>query len=220
MLFSFVLLLIAIFCYGIFCVRLPHVTLAFDVFFNILLYSRISNTSNRFVICEFSVQFSTPSSNTDHTYHSRNLNLILKDKCLLLNIGRNLINDFLAISFWLKFYCLGLNKYLKIIVSEEELSRIGMRVRMLNYLLWVKWNFTLLQFSVKDEMIETVEVDFLGTCRTSKLEHMHKEEIRRRRIRVLSSTDRIELSQLWYGQLMRMGEEIWPRSSIELYTAK
>jgi Reverse transcriptase (RNA-dependent DNA polymerase) len=73
------------------------------------------------------------------------------------------------------------------------------------------------QLSVKDKRaIETVEMDYLRrACRISMLDHIPNEEIRRRTKRVFTSSDRIESRQLiWYGHVMRMTDDRWPKRVI------
>lgn len=70
------------------------------------------------------------------------------------------------------------------------------------------------QLSAKDRKgIETVEMDYLRrACRVSRLDRIPNEDIRRRTKRVFTSSDRIESRQLiWYGHVMRMTDERWPK---------
>lgn len=74
------------------------------------------------------------------------------------------------------------------------------------------------QFSRKDKKaIETVEMDYLRrACGISKIEHIPNIEIRRQTGRIHTSADRVETKQLmWYGHLMRMKEERWPKRALQ-----
>lgn len=64
--------------------------------------------------------------------------------------------------------------------------------------------------------IETVEMDFLRrACKISRLEHIPNEDIRRQTGRVCTSMDRVETRKLvWYGHVMRMPEERWPKRAL------
>ena len=63
------------------------------------------------------------------------------------------------------------------------------------------------------KQIEVVEMDYLRrSCRVSKLEHIRNEEIRRRSGMEITVNNRIDTRQLiWYGHVMRMVKERWPR---------
>jgi len=63
------------------------------------------------------------------------------------------------------------------------------------------------------QQIGIAEMDYLRrACRISKLEHIPNEEIRRKTGRIYNTVDTIETKQLsWYGHVMRMGEERWPK---------
>ena len=70
--------------------------------------------------------------------------------------------------------------------------------------------------------IETVEMDFLRRAsRISRLDHIPNEEIRRYTRRVYTTADRIETRQLiWYGHVMRMLEDRWPKRAMNYVPRK
>ncbi|KAJ3659928.1 hypothetical protein Zmor_011590 [Zophobas morio] len=65
--------------------------------------------------------------------------------------------------------------------------------------------------------LEVVEMDYLRrACRISKLEHIPNTEIRRKTGRIYNTVDTVESKQLlWYGHVMRMGDERWPKRAIQ-----
>lgn len=67
------------------------------------------------------------------------------------------------------------------------------------------------------QKLEAVEMDFLRrACRISRLEHVRNEEIRNRTNMTETISDKIEEQKLrWYGHVMRMGNERWPRRIAE-----
>lgn len=75
------------------------------------------------------------------------------------------------------------------------------------------WQIT----SKERNKIQAVEMDYLRrSCRVSKLQHIRNEEIRRRTGMEVTVNDRIDTRQLiWYGHVMRMTNERWPRRVLE-----
>jgi len=64
--------------------------------------------------------------------------------------------------------------------------------------------------------LKAVEMDFLRrACRVSRLDHIRNDDIVQRTQIEDTIVDRIENRQLiWYGHIMRMGNERWPRKMI------
>lgn len=78
------------------------------------------------------------------------------------------------------------------------------------------------QITSRDKrLIEAAEMDYLRrACRVSRMEHIPNEEIRRRTNRTYTAVDRIESRQLiWYGHVMRMSEDRWPKRAINYIPA-
>lgn len=65
--------------------------------------------------------------------------------------------------------------------------------------------------------VETVEMDYIRRAsRVSRLERIPNQEIRRRVKRTYTTIDRIETRQLlWYGHVMRMEENRWPKKAMK-----
>lgn len=65
--------------------------------------------------------------------------------------------------------------------------------------------------------MDVVEMDFLRrACQISRTEHIRNEDIRRKTGKVFTTIDNIETRQLvWYGHVMRAGEDRWPKRAIE-----
>lgn len=69
--------------------------------------------------------------------------------------------------------------------------------------------------------VETVEMDYIRRAsRVSRLERIPNQEIRRRVKRTYTTIDRIETRQLlWYGHVMRMEENRWPKKAMKYVPA-
>jgi Reverse transcriptase (RNA-dependent DNA polymerase) len=74
------------------------------------------------------------------------------------------------------------------------------------------------QMNNKDRTkLQAVEMDYLRrSCRISRMEHIRNDTIRQKIGMKDTVIERIETRQLvWYGHVMRMGEQRWPKKALE-----